>query len=171
MMHIAAGEQVGHLKKGIFSANDIPVELMGHFHVRRTTVMEKAIPSLINAVLAFGIATPLLLIYGSGLAWRWSVVVIFALYEFAMVSLFKDRCLGMKIMDTYWEKDYSLWQHLRYNVLYTLSFATLLISLWVPFDLLFVNLIFVQLPMVLITGTTLHGYVGGMETVRIIKKR
>lgn len=169
-MHSATDERIEHLKKGIFSANEIPVEFAGSFRVRRTTVIEKAVPSLINAILAFGIATPILLIFGPGLVWRWSVVVVFAIYEFVMFNFFKDRCLGMKIMDTYWEGSYTSWQHFRYNILYTLSFATLLIYVWFPLDLFILNMLFIQLPMVMFTGTTLHGYFGGMETVRIIKK-
>ncbi len=140
------------------------------FRIVPTNVFEKVIPSFINAVIAFGLATPALIIFGPGLVWKILVIVIFGLYESFVFLFFKDRCLGMKIMDTYWASKYSFKQHLVYNIFYTLSFATFLIYIWFPLDLLLFNLLAIQLPSVLMEGTTLHGYLGGMRTVKIVMK-
>lgn len=48
-----------------------------------------------------------------------------------------------------------------YTFLYSLSFSTIVIWIFYPFDLLLFNLLFIQLPTVLLTGTTLHGYLSG----------
>jgi len=72
----------------------------------------------------------------------------------------------MMIVKTYWKEDYPKINQIIYAVLYTASFATLFIWIWFPFDLFLFNMIFLQLPCVLLTGTTLHGYLsGGMTTV------
>src|SRR6185369_13817190 len=140
------------------------------YEVKTTNAWEKLIPSLINAVIAFGLSTPFLLLFGPSLYWRISVVAIFGLYETFIFVFQKDRCFGMKIMDTYWHKHYTLRHHVVYNILYTLSFATMLFYVWFPLDLLIVNLLLIQLPFVLITGTTLHGYVSGMHSVKVIPR-
>ncbi len=135
-----------------------------------THALEKVLPSLLNAIFVFGLATPILIFFGPYLIWKWSVVIIFGLYEFAMYTLFKDRCLGMKIMDTYYAGRFSKRQHLLYSILYTLSFSTVLISAWFPLDLLLFNIFCVQLPCVLITGTTVHGFMSNIQTVKIVAK-
>jgi hypothetical protein len=154
--------------KKVLRVDQLP-ELSGvEYKAVTTNIFEKAIPSLLNAIIAFGIATPFLLIFGSGLFWKVSVIVIFGLYEGFMYVSQRDRCFGMKIMDTYWRHKYSNKQHLIYNIFYMLSFATILIHVWFPLDLLIINIFFIQLPMVLIKGNTLHGYLGGMHTVKVV---
>ncbi len=71
----------------------------------------------------------------------------------------------------YWRKHYTFRQHIKFNIFYTLSFSTIMLYVWFPLDLLILNLLLIQLPMSLITGTTLHGYLSGMETVKIVPKR
>lgn len=67
----------------------------------------------------------------------------------------------MILLNIHWKKDYSIKQQLLYVFLYTLSFSTIVIWVFFPFDLLIFNLLFIQLPTVLITGTTLHGFLSG----------
>ena len=141
------------------------------YEVKNTNAIEKLIPSILNAIIAFGLSTPFLILFGPTLFWRISVIIIFGLYESYVFTFQKDRCFGMKIMDTYWRKHYTYRQHFLYNIFYVLSFATVLIYIWFPFDLLIFNLLCIQLPMVLITGTTLHGYLSGMHTVKIVLKK
>jgi hypothetical protein len=140
------------------------------YAIRTTTALEKVIPSLINAIFAFGVATPALIAWGPTLSWKFTVIIVFGLYEACMFLLFKDRCFGMKIMDTYHKHHFNARQHVLYNILYTLSFSTTLIYVWFPCDLLLFNIFCIQLPCVLLTGTTLHGYVSGIETVAIVAK-
>ena len=75
----------------------------------------------------------------------------------------------MRIINAEWEDEYSLKRKLLYSFLYTLSFSTFLIWIWFPFDLLILNLLLLQLPFVLITGRTVHGYFAGMVGVKEIK--
>ena len=121
-------------------------------------------------IIALGLSVPFLIMLGPTLYWKISVIIIFGLYESFIFIFQKDRCFGMKIMDTYWRKHYTFKQHIMFNIFYTLSFGTLLIYIWFPLDLLIINILFIQLPMSLITGTTLHGYLSGMETVKIVSK-
>jgi hypothetical protein len=67
----------------------------------------------------------------------------------------------MIILGIYWKEDYPKKNQIIYAFLYTLSFSTIVIWVFFPFDLLLVNLFLVQLPFVLITGTTAHGYLSG----------
>jgi hypothetical protein len=140
------------------------------YEVKTTNALEKFLPSFFNAIIAFGLATPILIIFGPSLYWRLSVILLFGLYETFIFIFQKDRCFGMKIMDTYWRKHYTFRQHLIYNIFYTLSFSTVLFFIWFPLDLLVINLLCIQLPIVLFTGTTLHGYLSGMHTVKVIQK-
>lgn len=135
---------------------------------KTTGPTEKFGASLLNAIIALGLSVPFLIILGPTIYWRISVIIIFGLYESFIFIFQKDRCFGMKIMDTYWRKHYTFKQHIMFNIFYTLSFSTVLIYIWFPLDLLLINLLLVQLPMSLITGTTLHGYLSGMETVKIV---
>jgi len=85
----------------------------------------------------------------------------FFLYNLFFMAFFKNRDLGMMIAKTYWEKDYPIVNQIIYAFLYTGSFATLFIWIWFPFDLFLFNMLFIQLPCILITGTTLHGLLSG----------
>lgn len=140
------------------------------YEERTTGPLEKFGASFFNTIIALGLSVPFLIILGPGLYWRISVVVIFGLYESFIFLYQKDRCFGMKIMDTYWRKHYTFRQHVMFNIFYTLSFSTVMIYIWFPLDLLILNLLLVQLPMSLMTGTTLHGYLSKMETVKIVPK-
>jgi len=154
----------------VVHAEELPSLAPDQFEVRTTNTLEKLFPSILNAVIAFGIATPVLAFYGPGLTWKLSVIVIFALYESYVFLMRKDRCFGMKIVDTYYKGPYSMRQHFIYNIFYTLSFSTTLLYIWYPLDLLVFNILCVQLPCVLITGMTLHGYLSGVTTVKIVLK-
>jgi hypothetical protein len=138
--------------------------------VRTTNLFEKLGASIFNALIALGLATPFLILFGPTLYWRISIVVLFGLYESFIFLYEKDRCFGMKIMDTYWRRRYSFRTHLLFNIFYTLSFATIVIYIWFPLDLLLINLLLIQLPFVLITGTTFHGFLSNMHTVKIVAK-
>lgn len=67
----------------------------------------------------------------------------------------------MRLLKIRWAKDYPLKERLIFAILYTASFATVVVWLFFPFDLLVFNLLFIQLPMVLATGYTLHGFLSG----------
>ncbi len=129
--------------------------------MRITNVLEKLLPSAINLVVVLLLASPFLIIWGAGLKWKVVTIGIFAVYNLAFAVFNKNRCLGMMLLHTYWQKDFSLLQKLIYVILYTASFATFFYWVYFPFDLLLVNLLLVQLPFVLIKQTTLHGYLAG----------
>jgi len=74
----------------------------------------------------------------------------------------------MRIVDTYWDKEYPVSNQIIYSLLYSLSFATLFIWVKYPYDLLLLNIL-VQLIFIWSTKTTLHGYLSGnMKTVKHI---
>lgn len=138
----------------------------GNHKMKQTDIFQKLIPSIINVFVVFIITIPVLLIrhsYSSMIViWVWT----FFLYNLFFIIVFKNRDLGMMIVKTYWKKDYPIANQLLFAILYTLSFATLFIWIWFPFDLFIFNMVCVQLPFVLLTGTTLHGYLSGkMVTV------
>lgn len=134
--------------------------------MKRTSAPEKLAASVINAGLAFILSAPFYLLWGFGFAWKLSAIVSFFVIEFLFFLLGDDRDFGMRIVGSRWKGKYSIPRHLIYNFLYTLSFATLFFHVWFPFDVFFFNLLCLQLPTVLITGTTLHGYLSGLETVK-----
>lgn len=128
-----------------------------------TTVIQKVIASFLNATVS--VCAGLLFFACYGHLIFFTVASFFVLN---MIFLFrKDRReFGMLIAGSYWAERYPLWKHLVFALLYTASFATLFIWVWFPFDLLLINMLAVQLPFVVTTGTTLHGYLSGnMRTV------
>lgn len=135
--------------------------------MKSTTALEKLIPSVVNVILVFIVFIPAYFLNISLLDKKLIIIAGFFLYELIFIFANKGRDLGMVIYNTSWEKDYSIFQLLVYNILYTLSFATLLFWLIFPFDIFLINLFFIQLPTVLLKGTTLHGFLsGGIKSVK-----
>jgi hypothetical protein len=155
----------------VIHVDDLLPHERDYYTIRPTTALEKVTASAINAVFAFGCATPFLIAWGPTLSWKISVVGMFALYEALVFSVYKDRCFGMQILNMYHKYRFNTHDHILYCVFYALSFSTCLIYIWFPFDLLLINIFFVQLPMVLMTGTTLHGWLSGIESVRLVRTR
>lgn len=62
---------------------------------------------------------------------------------------------------------YTYAQKSIYSILYTASFATLFFYIFFPLDIFLVNMLCVQLPLIRMTGTTLHGFLSGNMRTRI----
>lgn len=71
------------------------------------------------------------------------------------------------ICGTYWKNKVNFKKELIYIILYTLSFSTLFVKVYFPFDVFLFNILFLQLPSVIITGTTLHDYLSGNKSTMI----
>ena len=137
-------------------------------NVSKTSIFQKLAASLINFLLAGVLSLPIFFLFDSVTLWKISLIIIFFLDSFLFMLLNKNRDLGMIIVKTYWQKQYSIKQQILYNCLYTVSFSTLFVWVIFPFDIFLINLLLVQLPFVMITGTTAHGYLSGkMTTVTI----
>lgn len=128
--------------------------------MRKTSAIEKVLTSMINVVAVFFICLPLLKFLSIN-EWKIAVIVIFFLYNLFFLIFNQNRCLGMIIMGTRWDKRVSFNRKLLFIILYTLSFSTLLFLVWFPFDIFLANMLLLQLPSILITGTTFHGYLSG----------
>ena len=134
--------------------------------MRKTNILEKVFPSIINVVAVFLISQLFLPFTADLVGEKWTFIVVFFIYSIVFLFLDEGRDLGMIIFDTEWEKEYSTRNKIIYAILYTASFSTLLFSVWFPLDLFILNMIFLQLPAVVRTGTTLHGLIAGkMVTV------
>lgn len=136
--------------------------------------MFKLQQSVVNVMATFLIATVVL--PGSYMDFaqlKLSCVLVFFFYNIYFESRY-GRCLGMMWGKTHYANPCDTSKKMWYILFYTLSFSTLLYYVWFPFDLLLINFLCLQLPCLLIKGNTLHGYLGGMETVfrkRLLRKR
>jgi len=137
--------------------------------MRDTRIIEKIFPSIINTVLLLIITLPILYLRGPDLVWKLTIIGLFYIIQIGHTHENAEfRCFGMKVFGTRWKKKYTKLQRNIYSILYTLSFATLFISFYYPFDVFIINMLALQLPAVLLTGTTLHGYFSGnMRTVTV----
>lgn len=72
-------------------------------------------------------------------------------------------------MGTKWKKRMDFKYELLYVILYALSFSTLFIWIRFPFDIFLINMILFQLPSILLTGSTFHGYLSGKKQSIITK--
>lgn len=128
---------------------------------KNTNAIQKLSVSIINTFFVVLLSIPFYLLLGWGLYFRLVLVFLFFLYNLSFIFITKNRCLGMILMNIYWKEEYSLVNQVIYVFLYTLSFSTIVIWIYFPFDLLLFNLLLIQLPCVLLTGTTLHGFLSG----------
>jgi hypothetical protein len=135
--------------------------------MRNTTIFEKLVPTLINCAIVFGLSTFFLNFPYA--IWATITVFLFLAYNLFFLVFNKNICLGMMLMGTRWKRRVSFQNELLYVFLYTLSFSTIFIKIWFPFDVLLINLIFLQLPTILFLGTTLHGYLSGYKTSTVKK--
>ena len=128
---------------------------------KNTNAFQKLSVSIINTIFVLLLSLPLYLIFGFSTIYKILLPIIFFLYNLSFIFLTKNRCLGMIILGISWKDQYSIKQQILYTFLYTLSFSTIAIWIYFPFDLLLFNILLIQLPTVLITGSTLHGYLSG----------
>ena len=134
-----------------------------------TSVWQKLGASALNVSVILGVTVPIAL--GLKLSFH-QARVLFLLVSavYLAVALFtpRHRSLGMMVAGLDWREPYSLARLARYAILYLLSLSTLLFWIWVPFDLFLANILLIQLPCVLLTGTTLHGFLsGGVTTAKL----
>ena len=122
-----------------------------------TTALEKLAVSMINLLPSLG-AVVLLSQFAY---WRVVLVGTFLLYQLIIAATPSKRSIGMRLMSIQWAESYSMKSHVVFAFLYSLSLGTAAVWVFFPFDLLLVNLLLIQLPMVLLTGCTLHGYFSG----------
>jgi hypothetical protein len=128
---------------------------------KNTNAFQKLSVSIINTIFVFILSLPFYFIFGFTTTFKIIFILIFFLYNLSFIFLTNNRCLGMIVLNIKWKEDYPIRQQILYTFLYTLSFSTIVIWIYFPFDLLIFNLLFIQLPTVLLTGSTLHGYLSG----------
>lgn len=133
-----------------------------------TSIIQKILPSIINVLIVFVIASPFLFSKIPVLNKKIILVILFLVYNLIFVFFNHGRDFGMMIVGSYWKENYPVINLLVYSVLYTASFSTLLFWIYFPFDLFLVNMLLVQLPTVILTGTTFHGFLSG-HMVSVIK--
>lgn len=128
---------------------------------KSTNAFQKLSISIINTFFIALLSLPFYFIFGFNITYKIILVLLFLLYNLSFIFLTKNRCLGMILFGVYWKKEYPIRQQTIYAFLYSLSFSTIVIWIFFPFDLLLFNLLLIQLPCVLKTGTTLHGHLSG----------
>ena len=137
---------------------------------RVTTAYEKLLTSFVNISVAAIFVLPF---YWAGLESRELKLIftgLFFLENLVSIIIQDYRLPGMLVQGAHWKKKYPKHKQLVHAVLYTASFSTMLFWVWFPGDLLILNLLVLQLPCVLISGTTLHGLLAGnMVDVKPIK--
>lgn len=137
---------------------------------KNTNAIQKLSVSIINTLFVLILSLPFYFIFNCSTTYRAILVLTFLLYNLSFILLTKNRCLGMIILGIKWKEEYPLKQQIIYVLLYTLSFSTVVIWIYFPFDLLFFNLLFIQLPTVILTGSTLHGYLSGRMSGYVTKR-
>lgn len=136
--------------------------------MRPTIIFQKILPSVINVAIVLLLSTPFLLLFNKSIIIKLVIIAIFFLYNLIFLIFHHNRDLGMIIVGTDWKENYPVINQLIYIILYTLSFSTLLFWLYFPFDLFLANMILLQLPTIILTGTTFHGYLSG-RMVTVVK--
>jgi hypothetical protein len=128
--------------------------------MKDTNAIDKLLVSAINTIIVIFFTLPFIFLK-TNVDIRYIFLIIFFLYQIIIICTKSRRSIGMRVLKIYWNKDYTLVNHITFAVLYTLSFSTTIIWIAIPFDLLILNLLFIQLPFVCFTGYTLHGFLSG----------
>jgi len=124
-----------------------------------TNWFDKLLASIINVFFVLIIFIPLSFLVN--INWKLLLILIFFTYNLIFLLFNNNRCLGMVILGFRWKEDYPFLNQFLFIVLYTLSFSTLLFYFYFPLDLFLINMFLLQLPMVVIKKTTLHGFLAG----------
>lgn len=132
-------------------------------------MMDKLGASIIDVAIILVIAVPFIGLFEKNTTWKFFAVGLCFIYTVVFLFLNDNRCVGMLVVGTQWERQYPIWRFLIWTVLYAASFATLLWWVWFPFDLLLINMLVLQLPFILLTKTTFHGFVAGRMTTIVAK--
>ena len=128
--------------------------------MKNISAIDKLLVSIINTVVVGIIA--LFLKFLLDIQYKYILLCVFYLYQLIIIIATKDkRSIGQNMLKIYWAEKYSFLNHFVFATFYSLSFATIIVWIIFPFDLLLVNLILIQYPMVHFTGYTLHGYLSG----------
>ena len=135
----------------------------------KTNAWQKLLVSIINTGLVIMLSIPFLILLGFTFEYRLILVLIFLAYQLMILLSPSRRSIGAILTHSFWNKNYSLKNHFIYAFLYSLSFSTFVIWIVFPFDLLIVNILFIQWPFVKWTGYTLHGYLSGKMVGHIEK--
>jgi hypothetical protein len=133
-----------------------------------TSIIQKLIPSVMNVFIVLVVASPFLFLKVPVFNKKIVLISLFLIYNLAFVFFNHGRDFGMMIVGSYWKENYPIINLLIYSILYTASFSTLLFWIYFPFDLFLANMVLIQLPTVILTGTTLHGLLSG-RMVSVIK--
>lgn len=129
--------------------------------MRPSYIWEKIGASLINMGIVGIFFIPFHLLIADLLVKKVIFVLLFFIYITIFLCFNHNRCVGMMIMQMYYGGEFRFCAHLLYNVFYTMSFATCIFWVWIPGDLFMINMIFLQIPFIMFTGTTFHGYISG----------
>jgi len=132
-----------------------------NYKLMKTNAIQKLLVSVINSLFVLFISVPLLLIFGFDFKYKLLVILLFLIYRLIVAFTPTHRDFGDLLTKTVWIKNYSFKNHVAFAFLYTLSFSTIFIWVFFPFDLLIFNLLFIQLPFIQKTGYTLHGFLSG----------
>ena len=127
----------------------------------KTSAFWKLLKSVVNVAFVFTMSLPLLWIFGFSFIYKLCLVLLFLTYQLSFALIPPHRDLGDLLTNTKWIKPYPIRNHVVFAFLYTASFTTAVVWFFFPFDLLLFNLLCIQLPFVLKTGYTLHGYLSG----------
>jgi hypothetical protein len=133
---------------------------------KRTNAVQKFMHSVINVLFIFMLFIPFTFFVHDLFIRKLILIALFFIYNLFFLIFNKYRSLGLIALNSHWEKDYPLKNKLIHLSFYTLSFSTLLFWFFFPFDLFLLNICCIQLLTVILTGTTFHGYLSRMATVR-----
>lgn len=136
--------------------------------MENTTIYKKIADSIINILFVLIFFLPFYFFIEGLLIKKLILIGIFLIYNASFLLTNQQRCLGIIFMKTKYAEKYSKPQFLIYNILYTLSFSTLLFWIFFPLDLFLFNILFLQLPAIIFKRTTFHGYLSG--NIKTVKK-
>ncbi len=129
--------------------------------MKDSSTFQKLMSSVINILITLIIFIPFYFLVEETITRKFILIGIFFIYNFLFLVFNNSRCLGMIIMNTHYDKIHPKKNQLIYLILYTLSFSSLLFSVFFPFDLFIINMVLLQLPSIILKKTTFHGYLSG----------
>lgn len=121
---------------------------------KTSSIFDKLLTSALNVLIVVLISLPFILIAESLIVKKFIIIGIFLLYCLFISIFNKGIYPYMALSGEKWKENYPLKKHVIHSVLYTLSFSTLLFSIFFPFDVFIFNMLLLQLPMLIFKKMT-----------------
>lgn len=133
--------------------------------MRKVNIIQVVLSAFINLIIVFVLASFIASLPFPPINKKFMLISNFFLYHLVFLIFNQSRDIGMMALDLDWREKYPKSKQILNLLINTACFATIFYSIFFTFDLFLVNLILLQLPSFLMTGTIFSSFLAGGMTI------